>query len=69
MASTYGAGLRARQRNQAERNFGQKVVVLPDEVIEKQFMDKLTGRYNIKKSNLCERCFEYKSANGTCSCA
>lgn len=68
MASTYGAGLRARQRNAAELNFGQRRINLPDEVIEKQFMDKLTGKFNIKKSNKCTDCNTFKSSNGSCLC-
>jgi hypothetical protein len=30
--------------------------------------EKLTGRFNVKRSNLCPECFQFRSANGTCAC-
>jgi hypothetical protein len=29
---------------------------------------KLTGGFNVKKSNICPECFQAKSKNGTCGC-
>jgi hypothetical protein len=35
-----------------------------DDAADKAF----TGDYNLKKSNLCDTCFTYRSTNGTCGC-
>jgi hypothetical protein len=41
---------------------------IPFFLIDKIADEKLTGRYNTKKSNLCDSCFTYKSKNGSCNC-
>lgn len=40
----------------------------PGWLMDKWAEEKLTGGYNVKRSNICDRCWMAKSANGTCSC-
>jgi hypothetical protein len=47
--------------------FGNKVRVPFDRVDEEAEL-KFTGGYNVRRSNRCDKCFEYRSTNGKCSC-
>lgn len=72
--STYGTRLRARKDPQhpCNKSFGHRPPNLPEEyrdrIAEKEFQQKLTGGFNTKKSNRCDTCFQYRSANQTCGC-
>lgn len=50
------------------KSFGQVRVRVSDEAVEREFQKKLTAGYKTNKKNRCDGCFQYKSANGTCSC-
>jgi redox-regulated HSP33 family molecular chaperone len=41
----------------------------PQWLLDKIADEKLTGGYNVRKSNICPGCFEAKSVNGSCSCS
>jgi hypothetical protein len=41
---------------------------VPGWLLDKIAEERLTGRFNVRKSNLCPGCGEYRSVNGTCSC-
>ena len=41
---------------------------VPGWLLDKIAEEKLTGRYNTKRSNICSNCFTAKSVNGTCGC-
>lgn len=47
--------------------FGNKQVV-PGELLDRIAEEKFSGGYNLRKSNRCDTCFEFKSTNGACSC-
>lgn len=68
--STYGARLRARldPKHPCNQSFNQPAFRMSEEAEEEIFQEKLTGGYNTKRSNRCERCFTAKSANGSCNC-
>ena len=36
--------------------------------IDRLAEEKLTGKFNTRKSNLCGGCYTYRSNNGTCLC-
>jgi hypothetical protein len=42
---------------------------VPRWLLDKIADEKFSAGYNIRRSNQCETCFEYKSANGSCSCS
>ena len=41
----------------------------PADLLDRIADEKLTGRFNVRKDNLCPDCKEYRSVNGTCSCS
>jgi hypothetical protein len=43
-------------------------VSVPGWLLDKIADQKLTGGFNVRRSNQCPNCFEVRSANGTCSC-
>jgi hypothetical protein len=47
---------------------GERPSMPPQWVLDKVAEESITGKYNVKRSNLCERCYQYRSANGTCGC-
>ncbi len=48
--------------------FGEKLKGPDWWLIDKIADEKLTGGYNTKKSNCCERCWQFRSTNGKCGC-
>jgi hypothetical protein len=40
----------------------------PQFVLDRIADEKLTGRFNIRKSNICQECYVAKSVNKTCNC-
>ena len=43
--------------------------VPPQFVLDKIADEAFTGKFNTKRKNLCNTCYEFKSSNGTCSCS
>jgi hypothetical protein len=41
---------------------------VPGWLLDKIAEEKLTGGYDIRRSNQCPTCFEARSVNGTCAC-
>ncbi len=51
------------------RNFGHEVGNVPPAwVLDKIADEKITGKYNVKRSNRCDRCNMFRSVNGACDC-
>lgn len=48
--------------------FGNKLHGPSSAVLDAMAEQKLTGGFDTKRRNLCVRCNQYKSANGTCAC-
>jgi hypothetical protein len=48
--------------------FGNRNPGLSEAELDRVAEQKLTGGYKVRKSNLCDKCFTYKSTNGTCNC-
>lgn len=42
--------------------------VPPQFVLDRIADESLTGKFNVKRANLCGECFQYKSCNGECGC-
>jgi hypothetical protein len=40
----------------------------PGWLLDKIADEKLTGRFNVRRSNICPECHEARSVNGTCYC-
>lgn len=40
----------------------------PNWVLDKIADEAITGKYNTKRSNLCQGCNTFKSVSGTCMC-
>jgi hypothetical protein len=40
----------------------------PKWLLDKIADEKLTGNFNVRRSNQCLICFEVKSVNGSCAC-
>ncbi len=38
------------------------------DLLDRTADEKMTGNWNVRKSNICTECFETKSVNGSCSC-
>jgi NADH:ubiquinone oxidoreductase subunit len=46
----------------------EKGTVPPQWVLDRIAEERITGKYNVRKSNLYDECHEYRSVNGTCGC-
>lgn len=56
------------QRSDYRRDmFGNKLR-LDFERLDREAELKLTAGFDVRRSNRCETCFEFKSRNGSCSC-
>ena len=42
---------------------------VPGWLLDKIAEEKLTGNFNVRRSNQCLTCFQAKSVNGTCACS
>lgn len=40
----------------------------PQWLLDKMAEEKLSGGFNLRKKNLCNGCWQYRSSNGTCGC-
>jgi hypothetical protein len=41
---------------------------VPAWLLDKIADEKLTGNFNVRRSNQCRTCFQVKSSNGSCGC-
>jgi|tagenome__1003787_1003787.scaffolds.fasta_scaffold20807837_3 hypothetical protein len=48
--------------------FGKKRPAPSGDYLDRVAEQKLSGGFNLRKSNLCDRCWTYKSTNGKCGC-
>jgi hypothetical protein len=50
--------------------YNEKIVrkVPPQYILDKIADEKLTGKFNVRKSNVCQSCYVAKSVNGSCNC-
>lgn len=51
-----------------KREYKSSSHVPPQWVLDKIADEKITGKYNTKRTNLCGTCNTYKSVSGTCLC-
>lgn len=55
-------------RRDVEGPNGFDVACPPQAVLDKIADRQISGGYSLKRANLCDGCFTYKSANGECLC-
>lgn len=47
----------------------ENVRMPPQFVLDRIADEKFSGGFSLKKKNLCEKCFTYRSKNGECNCS
>lgn len=47
---------------------GEKRTMPPQWWLDREAERKMSGGFDLRKSNLCGSCFEYRSTNGSCGC-
>jgi len=65
---TYASRLRAVADQKGRPNWPNEKKVIPGWLIEKIWLEKLTGGFDCKKSNICQTCFVARSSAGSCNC-
>ncbi len=67
MISAQAQATLARMRSSLEEN-GSHGHIPPRWLLDRIADRKLTGGYNVARSNQCPVCYQVKSSNGACNC-
>jgi len=69
MSTKHYIAYKIYERDRAIGEYRDPDIKMPPQwLLDKIADEKFSGGFVLKRRNLCNVCFEYRSANGTCGC-